>query len=151
MARHGRQRDLLDWVPPEPVVRFDERTVRAATVAGKLCRGISQALKDCGRSRADVAKAVTEFLGEDMSTNMLNAYASEARDDHVINVVRFIGLIHATGDRRLLELIADMFGWIVMERKYLPLIELASLREKEDEISRQRDMLRRQAKNEGLL
>jgi hypothetical protein len=94
---------------------------------------------------------VPRGFGEEVSKNMLDAYASEAREEHVINVVRFIALIHATQDRRLLEIVAEMFGWTVIERRYLRLIDLASLQEQQDEFRRRADATRRQAKSEGLL
>jgi hypothetical protein len=150
-VRRPVQADLLEWVPPAPVQRFEDVQVRAASIAGKLCRGISQALKDSGHARGVIAERMTAFLGEDVTANMLNAYASPAREDQVINVVRFVALIHATQDRRLLELLAETFGWIVIERRYLRLIELAALQEQQDELRRRTDAARRQAKSEGLL
>jgi len=71
---------------------------------------------------------MSAYLGEDVSENMLNAYASEARDEHIISLVRLIALIHATRDRRPLELIASMFGWAVIERRHLPAIGVELLR-----------------------
>ena len=64
---------------------------------------------------------------------MIDAYASIARDDHVISTPRFMALLQVTADRRLLELLAEPAGWAVIERRYLPLIELAAVREREDE------------------
>ena len=32
------QMDLLAWEPPQPVIRFDELTVRAATVQARITR-----------------------------------------------------------------------------------------------------------------
>ncbi len=145
------QGDLLDWTPPAAVQRFDEDRVRAVTVAGKICRAVSQTLKEAKGSRREVAGCMSAFLGEDVSENMLNAYASEGRPDHVINAVRFVGLLHATQDRRLLEMVAEMFGWIVIEKRFLKLIELAVLQEKQAEIRRRADAARRLARSEGLL
>lgn len=148
------QMDLLDWTPPEPVTRFDEDQVRAASIAGKVCRGVSVSLKEAaeqGLSREDIARAMSDFLGAEVSKNMLDAYASQAREDHIINVVRFIALIHATKDRRLLEMIAEMFGWAVIDRKYLRLIKLGALQDRRDDMTREIEAERRQAKAEGLL
>jgi len=145
------QPELFDWTPPQPVVRFEERAVRAASIAGRLCRGISEALSDSPHSRAEIARKISEFLGEDVGENMLNAYASPARETHVINVVRFIGLIHATQDRRLLELVAGMFGWAVVPEKYLPLIEVAAIRAEEDKLRARREALMRQSRQDGAL
>jgi hypothetical protein len=145
------QLDLLAWQPPETVSRFDDHQVRAASIGGRVCKAISAALDGCGKPRADVAEAMSQFLGSRVSTNMLNAYASQAREDHQISVVRFTALIHATGDRRLLELLAESFGWSVIERKYLPLIELAAVRERADELNSAADALRRQIRGKGVL
>ena len=147
----GHQPDLLGWQAPQPVRRFDDDKVRSASVAGRVCRAVSQSLKDCGEERAEVARRMSQFLDEDVSRNMLDAYASQAREEHVINVVRFIALVHATRDRRLLEMVAEMFGWTVIERRFLKLIELAALQEQQEELRRRADAARRQAKSEGLL
>lgn len=145
------QASLFDWTPPATVAQFDEAHIRAATLNGRVSRAISTALKECSEPRAAIAQRMSAFLGETVSKNMLDAYASQARDDHSITAVRFIALVHATGDRRLLELFAGQFGWAVIDRKYLPLIDLAALQEKQDELRRQSDALRRQARSGGAL
>jgi len=128
--------DLLTWQPPEPVERFDPKDVRAATLDAQLCKAMKVALAECGSSREDVANRMSVFLGQRVSPHMLNAYVSPGRDDHIINVVRFIGLIAATNDLRLLELIAEQFGRVVVDAKYMDVIEEVELAEKAEEINR---------------
>ena len=82
---------------------------------------------------------------------MLDAYASEARREHAIPVTRLIALMHATGDRRLLQLIAEPLGWAVIERRYLPMIELAAVQDQRDELAKRADALRRAARAGGAL
>jgi len=82
---------------------------------------------------------------------MLNAWASEARDEHTIPLTRLIALLHATRDRRLLELLAAELGWAVIERRHLPMIELAAVQERQDALRRQADRLRYQARQGGAL
>jgi hypothetical protein len=74
---------------------------------------------------------------------MLNGYASEAREQSVITVPRLLALIHVTGDRRLLQLLAEPFAWAVIESRYLPMIELAAVQEHEAKLRRHADQLRR--------
>ena len=143
------QPDLLDWQAPEPTRRFEDRAVHAATVEGRIAKAVAAAL--VGEDRAEIAKAMSTYLGKTVSKTMLDAYASPAREEHVISLARFIALLQVTADRRLLELIAEPLGWAVIERRYLPLIELAAVREREDELRRQGDALRRQAKSRGVL
>lgn len=151
MRRALGQLDLLAWQPPQPVARFPDDAVRASTLSGRVSRAVAAALRDCGISREEIARRMSDYLGETVSQNMLDAYASQAREEHRISVPRFLALVHATGDRRLMEAMAELFGWTVIERRFLPLIELAQVREREDELRRQAEALRRQAKSGGLL
>jgi len=142
----GRQLDLLtDWSPAEPAVRFDEGAVRAASLDAMISRAVAAALRDCKEKRPEIARRMGNYLGQPVSKNMVDAYASQARDDHPIGLSRFIALIAATHDRRLLQLIAEQFGWSVIEKQHLPLIQLAQVHEKQDELRRQADRLRRMA------
>lgn len=121
-----RTLDLLNWEPPQTSASFPEEQVRAASLRAQISKAVALALKDCGKNRDEVAKEIGEYLGEACSKNILDAYASESREDHVINVVRFMALIHATGDVRLLQMLAAPFGWAVVDERYLPAIEEAA-------------------------
>lgn len=146
------QMSLLDWQSPRPVVAFEPARVRAATLHGQIARAVAEALRDAaasGIAREEIAARMTAILGERISKTMLDAYASQAREDHSIGLARFVALIQATGDRRLLELLAEPMGWAVVERADLALIELAALREHHDEVTRQMKLLQLQAKQRG--
>ena len=148
------QMDLLAWEPPQAVRRFEEPRVRASTFRERMTRAVAACLHDAddaGRSREDIAGAMSDFLGERVTLNMLNAYASQARDTHSIPVVRLVALLHATRDQRLLELLAEPMGWAVVDRKFLPLIELGALQEKADELARRAKELRHAVKRDGVL
>lgn len=151
MVRHSAQPDLLDWTPPQPVRRFEEDQVRAASLAARISKAVSAALKECGLTREDAAKAMGDYLGEKVSLAALNALASEARDDHRISVTRLMALIHVTRDPRLLQLLAEPFGWAVIDRRFLPMIELAAVQEQRDELARRAEALRRAARAGGAL
>lgn len=141
------QPDLLSWTPPQAELAFDARDIRGATVAARVARAVSVALRECGKPRNQVAREMGAFLGEEVSPAMLDAYASVARDGHRISLPRFLALLHATGDRRLLQLLADAMGWAVVEKRHLPLIEVALIREQEDRLRRQREALMHRARS----
>ena len=150
MTRNApEQLSLLDWVPPNPVVRFDPRLIRANQFTSRLSRAISVSLETCGRTREQIAEEMSAMLERPISINMLNAYASVQRAGHQISVPRFDALISATRDRRLLEFMAEPFGWAVIERRYLPAIELAAVSEHKKELTRRENALRRQAMRGG--
>ena len=145
MARRARDPltpDLFSWSPPPVTRRFEARKVRAAGLRGSLARAVATSLKECGRTREDVAREMAAYLGEDCPKTMLDAYASQAREDHTISAVRLVALIHATRDIRLLNLIAEPFGWAAIPKKYLPAIEEAVLTDKIEELSRRKTRAR---------
>lgn len=150
-ATDPSQGDLLAWEPPATTVAFDEREVRAVSLAARLSRAVSVALPDCGLPREEVARRMGEYLGRPVSKAMLGAYASAGRDEHAISAPRLLALVHATRDRRLLELLAEPFGWAVVERRHLEAIELASVREKQDELRRHVEALARRLRAAGGL
>jgi hypothetical protein len=149
MSDRRSQLDLLEWTAPEPVARFDIARVRAASINGQIKRAIAEALR--GRDREVVARNMSQLLGEKISVNMLNAYASEAREDHAIPLVRFAALLQAVGDARLLNVLAEPCGWAVVPEKYVPLIQLGALRDHEDVVRRRRRQLTDEAKAKGAL
>jgi len=142
-------KDLLSWQPPEPVKKFEPDQVRASSLDGRICKAIVVALRDCGLDRCDVAQTMTNYLGERVSTAMLNAYASPGRQTHTINVVRFVALVHATRDRRLLELLAELFDWSVVDERYADAIKEVELAEKREEIDRQITLTRMHRRSGG--
>lgn len=142
----AEQLALLEWREPQAALAFEERDVRAATLDARISRAVATALRDTARPRREIAAAMSAYLGEHVSVAMLDAYASQARASHKISVPRFAALLHATGDRRLLELLAQPQGWAVIERQQLPLIEAALLGERLDDLRRRREALMRQAR-----
>lgn len=143
------QPSLLDWQPPQPVAAFEPARVRAATMHGQIARAVAECLRDAaaaGLAREMVAERMSAILGAKVTKAMLDAYASQAREEHAISLARFIALMQATGDRRLLELLAEPQGWAVIERADLPLIELAALAEHQNEIERRMKALQAQAR-----
>jgi hypothetical protein len=148
------QADLLAWSPPEPVARFERERVRAVSLGVKMKRAIAEALRhqaELGFDRESIAQLMGDFLGEEVPKSALDAWASEAREEHMPSLVRFIALAHATNDRRLLQVMADMVNWAVVERRWLPMIELASIREHEDKVRERRKALQTHARIAGTL
>lgn len=142
--------DLLNWQPADPVQRFAPDQVRATSFQQRLCKAMATALKDCTLGdRGWIADRMTEFLGERVSLAMLNAYVSPARDTHQISVVRFLALVHVTKDRRLLELLADVFGWCVVDERHADAIREVELAEKRDEIETQLKLTRLKRRSGG--
>ncbi|MDG3444503.1 DNA transposition protein [Nitrospirillum amazonense] len=140
---------FTDWQPPVLVQRFQEIQVRAATLQRRVSLAVAETLKAAAREgedrRAEIAARMSDWLGETVTPNMLDKYASQEAD-HNITVVRLLGLIHATGDVRLLQLMAEMFGHSVIENKWLPWVEVGQLADCKDELDKSFDAARRKAR-----
>jgi len=139
--------DLLrDWEPDDGVERFDDRAVRAADLRMRIARAVSQALKDASLSREAAAEQMSEFLGDEVSKNMLDAYASAARDSHTISFERLVALCAVLDDGRPLQVGAEYMARAVILERYLPWVEVGQTADLKDEVDRHFDATRRRAK-----
>ncbi len=91
----------------------------------KWARAIGQALNDCPMSREEVARQMGDYLGKEIKPNILNAYASTARDTHVINIERLDALVYVTKDKRLVDLLAELVGCMAVPKEQAPYMEYA--------------------------
>jgi len=139
--------DLFDWQPPAIVERFSDKQVQAPTLRDRVARAVALVLNESEIPREEIARQMTEWLGEEMSVNMLDNYASQAKRDHVISAIRMFALAKVTGDYRALQLLGGEVGSVFVPKKYESAIKDAILTDQIDELRRQRDGERRQWKS----
>lgn len=138
--------DLLSWEPAAVVERYDEERVRASSLRARIAKAVSETLKEATAPREEIAMHMSHWLGEEVSKNMLDAYASEAREEQTISFLRLLALVHVTGDVRLLQLGAEMFGHSVIDDKYLAWVEIGQLADTKNEIEKALDAAKRNAR-----
>lgn len=126
--------DLLSWQAPT-VVASVEAVTRGGDLASKTARAVAHALRTCGRSRDEIAAAMSAELNQKISAAMLDAYASEAKASHRITVDRFVALIRATQCIDLAGFVAEQFGLIAVPASFGPVIELHLVEERERELA----------------
>jgi hypothetical protein len=105
------------------VPRFSAERVRAASVAGRIARAVSEALKDCDFDREHIAREMSAYLGEQVTKAMLDAYASQAREEHNIPAHRLVALAVIAGDARLLNSVLDGTGFIAVDGRFEALLK----------------------------
>ncbi|BBF92398.1 hypothetical protein [Blastochloris tepida] len=121
--------DLFRDLEPTPVVpRFADEDVRAWTPARRLSRAIAKTMDDSGKSREEIAAALSAQIGEKVSKAMLDAYASPEKP-HAISALRLAGLVAVTGDVRALNTLLAEAGLIVIEARYEALLKREKARE----------------------
>lgn len=122
MRRDRFTPDLFKDFEPAPVVpRFEDEEVRAWSPARSLSRAIALTLDEDGRSREEIAEALSEQVGEKVSKVMLDAYASQEKVN-AISALRLIGLVAVTGDARTVNLLLAEAGLIAVDAKYEALL-----------------------------
>lgn len=141
--------DLLSWRQDPVVAAFAPEAVRAASLRSQIARAVVETLRDAALPREAIAQQMGNWLGEEISTNMLNAYASQAREDHTIPYLRLLALVHVTGDVRLMQLGAALFGHSVVADKYVPWVDVGRLADERDQINSQLEAARYLARKGG--
>ena len=130
-----------DWQPPQVAAQLPGDAPRGGTLGGRISRAVSLALGASGLSRETIAAQMSEYLGETVTKNMLDGYASQAREDHRITLERFLALIEVTGQTGLLGFAAEQFGMVVVPSRYAELIELHFIDEQREALERRRATL----------
>ena len=102
-----------------------------------ISSAVARALKEDVRSRGEVAGKVSSLLGEDVSKFMLDAYASEAREEHAISAARFLAVIAATGRLDILDAVISRVGGRVLVGEEVHAARLGHLMAKRAEIDAQ--------------
>jgi hypothetical protein len=75
-----------------------------------VAASVAHAMNEDGRSRFEIAGAISSLLADDVTKLMLDAYASEAREGHNISAARLLALIAVTDRFDLLDALVRRIG-----------------------------------------
>lgn len=131
-----------DYTPPEPVAaQLDPEIAKGGTLDVKIARVLSHAMAECGKSRPQIAAEMSDYLGQRVTENMLDTYASPARRDHKITLERFMALVDVTGCYGLLAFVCEPAGFVAVPQRYADIIEIWREDRAIEERTRRRDQL----------
>jgi hypothetical protein len=92
---------------------------------GALIRGLLvEAIRNSDKSRAQIADEMTRLVGRDVTERMLNAYTAESKEEHRWPAELTRSFCSATGDDRLLRVLAEAAGLRVINASESRLLEL---------------------------
>ncbi|WP_282093070.1 hypothetical protein [Epibacterium ulvae] len=137
---------FTDWQPPEVAVNLPAEVTTGGTLTSQIARAVSRVLRECEQPRHEIAAAMSDYLGQDVTRNMLDAYASEAREGHKITFERALALMVVTGQTGLLGFASEMFDLIVVPSEYRELIELHFIEEQQKRLEAKRALITSQWK-----
>ena len=148
------KRQRLD--PRQMALSFDApaRVLPSAGLLAGLDRFVaglvSTIIHEDSRSQGEIAAAMSAVLGEPVSSQMLYAYAAEAKDNHNISAGRLLALVVATSRTDVLDALLTRIGCRVLEGDEFLVAQLGHI---EAEIARlkakQRDIKNRALPLEG--
>lgn len=126
-GRDTRTADLFEVPRPVPTTpcSMDYR----ATVAHL----VSEMLRDTRRDRYDIAAAVSRLTGKDVSKYMLDAYTSEAREEHNLPAWLIAPLEAACGSHAVTHWLAEVRGGRLLVGKETLMHDLARAEQLRDE------------------
>jgi hypothetical protein len=130
--------DLFSELKPAPVVdRFDDEEVKAWSLDGRLAKAVALTMEESGKTREQLAAAMSEVTKANVSEAMLDAYASQAREQHSISALRLAALVAITGDARAFNVLLEEAGLIVVPKKYEALLRRERAREMLEKLERE--------------
>lgn len=92
-----------------------------------VASAVSHMLRDDGRSRYEVAGAMSALLDEEVSKAMLDGYAAEARGDFNISVHRLFALVAVTERFDVLDALMRRIGAAVLVGEEIRTAQLGHL------------------------
>lgn len=131
--------DLFDQPPGKVAIGFHEpKKVQASSLSQRISMAVSVILKECEEERDVIAQKMSEYLGDEVTKNMLDAYASPSRDTHNISLERAFALFVVTGDARIFGMELSSHGFSVIANKYVAAVEEAMWAEREEIAQKER-------------
>jgi len=135
--RHPNQRDLFE-IQKVFEVRAPQALTRALDFNRRISLAMSEAIRECGKSREAICVEMTEILdyeaGKEMTVAQLNAYTSAARETHTISLVRFVAFVRVTGCMWLYDVMLRDEGLTILEGEEAHLARASLLQKRAEEM-----------------
>lgn len=64
---------FTDWQPPQVAVNLPPEVTNGGNLSSQIARTVGRTLKASELSRDEIASAMSKYLGEEISKNMLDA------------------------------------------------------------------------------
>lgn len=122
----------FDFDPPPAAV--EESALRGLDKA--TSSAVARILKEDPRNRFSIAAACSELLDDEVTKLMLDAYASEARENHNIPFARFLALVAATQRYDVLDALVRQVGCGVLVGEEIHLAEIGHLESQRRDIEK---------------
>lgn len=152
----GRQGDLFARAAAVPAdalfpVRERQDRPRALDLSLKIKSALGRALKECGRNAYEIAGAMSELTGREITVDALYACTAPSKPEHEISLLRFVAFVRVTGATWLWDELVEDDGLVVMQGREAYLAQLGLLQQTRRSVEDQIKALERELKAQPVV
>lgn len=132
--------EMINEINPKKFAREDYQK-ETKPLGIRLKEAISEAIKNSGLKRYEIAGKMAEFLGFEITESMLNAYTAESKEGYRMPAEYFPIFCKLTKDYTILEILVSSSGGRMVKSDEIYLLELGKLSQAEKAIQRKKKQL----------
>lgn len=132
--------DMGFAVPPAPA-----RRAGALAIESQMAHLISQAIRESGKDRTQIAADMSFLLGRPVTKAALDGFSSESKEDRQISVLRLLALIQVCNAHWVLDELARKIGARVLVGEEILWAAKGAIDSQIEELRARRDELGRLA------
>jgi hypothetical protein len=129
---------LLDLILKAQEIPEQSLSEGALDVHTRLCHALTNAIRQSGLSRWEIAGRMSHLLGQEVTQYMLNGWTAESKEAHRFPAEFLPAFCSATGSRAPLEMLSTEAGMFCLPGPEALRAEIQKLREEEQRASRER-------------
>lgn len=133
--------DMIEEINPKKFAKPDFQK-ESKPLGIRIKEAISDAIKNSGIKRYEIAGQMSEFLGVEITESMLNAYTAESKDGYRMPAEYFPIFCKLTKDYTVLEILVASSGGRMVKSEEIYFLEIGRLQQAEEAISKKKRQLR---------
>lgn len=135
--------DMIEEINPYKFAMPDFQ-VETRPLGNRVKEIISEAIKNSGLKRYDIAGQMSEHLGVEITESMLNSYTAESKEGHRMPAEYFPIFCKIVQDYTVLEVLVASAGGRMVKSSEIYLLEMGRLQQAEKTIRQKQSQLQRE-------
>lgn len=132
--------EMIEEINPKKFAKEDYQK-ETKPLGLRIKDAISEAIKNCGLKRYEIAGRMSEYLGMEITESMLNAYTAESKEGYRMPAEYFPIFCKITKDYTMLDILVSASGGRMVKSDEIYLLELGRLSQAEKAIQKKKRQL----------
>ncbi|MBF0646413.1 hypothetical protein HTZ97_09400 [Desulfuromonas acetoxidans] len=128
------QLSLLDLIKESEELRRSTPSEGSMNIHSRFCHVLTQAIKDSGYSRFEIAGRMSHLLGIEITKFMIDSWTSESKEGHRIPAEYLPAFCSATESRESIQILSELGGMFCLPGPEALRAEIHKLSEEEKQI-----------------